>query len=129
MRRKMEIYNLMATAAIMKQFSAQDFPDYKQISDRIDEMNQECFRERYLKRAKEIPAYIDINDMSIENMVNMYIAFDGFMIDEKQKQKRRRLITDVVNDNIVQYYEDTVKQDDPSKSGRMRLLEINRQSS
>lgn len=125
----MEIYNLMATAAIMRRFNSQDFPDYKQIRGRIDAINWECFYERYIKDVKEIPPYADLNNKSIDNMTYLYVIFDGFATDAKQKQKRRRLITDVANDYIVQYYEDSISQAEPRKDGRMRLLEINRQSS
>ncbi len=111
----------------MNIFKTSDFPDYWQIANRIRAMREESFRERYLDGRNDIPSFVDPEDLSPSNMSYMHSILGGDEID--QEQKRRRLITDVVNDNIVQYYEDTVKQDDPSKSGRMRLLEINRQSS
>ena len=126
-RRKMDIFNLMATAAILRQFNSRDFPDYRQIRDRIDEMKWQAFSARYINEQSNMPAYIDTSDTSNSNLEDMYIVLGGINIDKTQK--RRRLITDVANDYITQYYEDSVSQSMRIKNGRLRLLEINRQSS
>lgn len=126
-RRKIEIYNLEATAEIMKQFSAKDFPDYEQIAGRIKKMREESFRNRYIDGRDDIPQFIDTKDISSSNMTYMYGVLKGYEIDSQQK--RRRLIVDVVNDYIVRYYEDIRLRDEASHRGRQHLLMINRQSS
>lgn len=113
-KRKTEIFSLKASCKIIHSFCSADFSDYLVVADRFDEL---CEQEKSAKVdylvsrlsdvGKTIPDYMNIDNMSHSD-VEMLEILVGVENPDRATHKKRRLIVDLIDGELVQTFEDEI---------------------
>ena len=113
-KRKTEIFSLKASCKIIHSFCSADFSDYLVVADRFDEL---CEQEKSAKvdylvsrlsdAGKTIPDYMNIDNMSHSD-VEMLEILVGVENPDRVTHKKRRLVVDLIDGELVQTFEDEI---------------------